>query len=103
MNDVFPRKITLAEDSDNPIFDIRKAQGGAPNNYGYEVRLKDGAALSSHKDFVLRFLANQYLENESATYLTGYALRVPSTNGCTGPSTAVWHMGQLQIGMMQWR
>lgn len=76
-NDVFPRKITLAEDSDNPIFDIRKAQGGAPNNYGFEVRLKDGVQLTNHKDFVLRFLANQYLENESATYLAGYAYVFP--------------------------
>ncbi|MEG2359250.1 hypothetical protein [Acinetobacter sp.] len=76
-NDVFPRKITLAEDSDNPIFEIRKAQGGAPNNYGYEVRLKDGAALSSHEDFVLHFTANQDMESESSAYLTGHAYVFP--------------------------
>lgn len=39
-------KLASAEDSDNPIFDIRKAQGGAPNNYGFEVRLKDGVQLT---------------------------------------------------------
>lgn len=91
-NDVFPRKITLAEDSDNPIFEIRKAQGGAPNNYGYEVRLKDGAVLSSHEDFVLHFTANQDMENESSAYLTGHAYVFPEQMHAQVqvPQTGAW-------------
>lgn len=90
-NDVFPRTIKLTENA-TTTFEIRKAQSGAPNNYGFEVRLVDGAAITDHKDFAFQFTANEYRDNEVSTYLTGYAYVFPANMVAQVqvPQTGLW-------------
>lgn len=73
----FPRKVELFDESPEAIFEIRASENGAPNNYSFDVRLKDGAALTVHKEIALSFKTNRFGQNGSTHTLTGTAYVFP--------------------------
>lgn len=76
-NDPFPRTMVLVEESPESILDIRISENGAPNNYSYDVRLKDGIALTAHKELVMVFNINKFGENSKNCPFTGTAYVFP--------------------------
>lgn len=76
-NDPFPRTMVLVEESPESILDIRISENGAPNNYSYDVRLKDGIALTAHKELVMVFNINKFGENQNNYPFAGTAYVFP--------------------------
>ncbi len=78
-NDPFPRTMVLVEESPEAILDIRVSENGAPNNYSFDVRLKDGVALTEHKELVMNFNVNKFGENASNHPFAGTAYVFPES------------------------